>query len=90
VLRALAHHLKPVVLVGSGGLSESVVDKVETELDNHELIKVRVSSEAPIQTRDASADLSEATGAHPVQIIGRMVVLYRARKKKPTIQLPKS
>ena len=31
-LRAMAHHLNPVVLVGTGGLSESVVEKVNTEL----------------------------------------------------------
>ena len=89
-LRALAHHLNPVVMVGTGGLSKAVVDKVETELENHELIKVKVSRDAPLNVKDAALDLNEHASAHVVQTIGRIVVLYKARKKKPTIVLPKS
>jgi RNA-binding protein len=89
-LRAMAHHLKPVVLVGNGGLSASVVEKVKTELENHELIKVRISQDAPVSVRAAAVDLNEHTTAHVVQTIGRMVVLYMARKKQPTIVLPKA
>ena len=87
-LRALAHHLKPVVLVGAGGLSASVVTKVQTELENHELIKVKVSQDAPLSAKDAAEDLNEHASAHVVRTIGRMVVLYKARKKEPTIVLP--
>jgi len=87
-LRSLAHHLKPVVIVGQGGLSTALMGKVDTELDNHELIKVKVSREAPVDASGAAEDLCEETGATTAQIIGRMVVLYRRRKKKPTIQLP--
>jgi len=87
-LRSLAHHIKPVVLVGGGGLSESVVEKVKFELENHELIKVRVSKDAPVALKDAAADLHELTGAAVVQTIGRMVVLYLGRKKEPGIKLP--
>lgn len=87
-LRAMAHHLNPVVLVGTGGLSESVVEKVETELEHHELIKVKISSDAPLKAKAAGEDLHEHTHAHVVQVIGRIVILYKARKKKPTIQLP--
>ena len=89
-LRALAHHLKPVVLVGSAGLSQAVIDKIEVELDNHELIKVRVHQDAPLGTKEAGEDIAERIpNTHAVQKIGRMLVLYRARKKEPGIVLPK-
>ena len=87
-LRAMAHHLNPVVLVGTGGLSESVVEKVNTELGHHELIKVKVSPDAPVNAKEAAEDLHEHTGAAVAQVIGRIVVLYKARKKKPSIKLP--
>jgi RNA-binding protein len=89
-LRALAHHLKPVVMVGTAGLSLSVVEKVNIELDNHELIKIKVSQDAPVTTKGAAEDLHEHTAACVVQTIGRIVVLYKGRKKEPTIILPKA
>ncbi|WP_303323242.1 YhbY family RNA-binding protein, partial [Turicimonas muris] len=43
-LRAAAHHLDPVVLLGASGLTEAVKKEVGRALDAHELIKVRVPS----------------------------------------------
>ena len=87
-LRALAHHLDAVVLVGNAGVSEAVIKKIGDELENHELIKVKVAKESPIAPADAGAMIVEQTGAALAQLIGRTLVLYRARKKKPTIKLP--
>ena len=89
-LRGLAHHLKPVVIVGQGGLSTALVQKVRMELGHHELIKIKVSSEAPLDAKEAAEDLAEETGAAVAQVIGRMVVLYQKREKKPAIQLPEA
>lgn len=88
-LRALAHHLKPVVQVGNNGVTDALVEKVECELENHELIKVKVG-ESPQERGEVAKVLAERTGAHIAQQIGKTVVLYKARAKKPTIRLPKS
>lgn len=87
-LRGLAHHLNPVVLVGDAGVSEAVVEKTKAELEVHELIKVRFLDTGENEARTAGAPLAEATGAALVQVIGRMAVLYRRRKKDPEIKLP--
>ena len=80
LLKARAHHLEPVVLIGNKGLTDEVVNEVDRALKAHELIKVR----APGLDRDAREvafqSLSERTGAEAVQIIGKLCVLYR---KKP-------
>ena len=89
-LRALAHHLDAVVLVGSAGITDAIVAKVDAELENHELIKVKVGKESPVGKDDAAAQLVEKTGAALAQIIGRTIVLYRRRKKNPEIKLPKA
>jgi RNA-binding protein len=88
-LRGLAHHLKPVVVTGAAGLTDAVVEKVNVELENHELIKVRIG-EGPLNAREAAQPLGEATGAVVAQVIGRIVVLYKRRKKDPEIVLPKA
>lgn len=88
-LRALAHHLKPVVQVGTSGVSDALLLKVEDELENHELIKVKVSKESPVGAAEAGAIFVERTRAGLAQIIGKTLILYRPRKEKPTIRLPK-
>jgi RNA-binding protein len=87
-LRALAHHLNPTVQVGHNGVTDAVIAQVEGALVAHELIKVKLGSEAP-ESRDAAATaLSAATSSEVAQIIGSVVVLYRRRPKKPKVDLP--
>lgn len=81
-LRGLAHHLDPVVLTGANGISEAVIAKVSVELEQHELIKVRVSPDGPVGASDAAPGLAEATGAEVIQVIGHIVVLYRRAKER--------
>ncbi len=86
-LRSLAHHLSPVVMVGDRGVTPAVIHKVDVELDNHELIKVRVAQDRE-GVRETAAALSSSARADVAQIIGKIVVLYRRRVKKPVIRLP--
>ena len=41
-LRAQAHNLNPVVMIGQHGLTESVIKETDAALNAHELIKVRI------------------------------------------------
>ncbi len=89
-LRGLAHHLDAVVQVGDAGVSDAVVAKVDVELDNHELIKVKIGQGSAVGKKEAAAELAKRTKSHVAQVIGRTVVLYRRRKEKPEIRLPKA
>jgi RNA-binding protein len=78
-LRARAHHLKPVVLIGDAGLTPEVVHEIDLNLKGHELIKIRASGEGR-HARDALIEaICEATGAQPVQCIGKILVVYRPK-----------
>ena len=80
-LRAEAHGLKPVVMVGEAGLTANVLKEVELGLDSHGLIKVRVfgdDREARVAMYDT---ICEQMGAAPVQHIGKLLVLYRPKKE---------
>lgn len=88
-LRALAHHLDPVVQVGKGGVTRAVVAQVEGALRDHELIKVKIGTEAPTDRKIAAGQLASQTASDVVQVIGRTVILYKPHPKKPTIKVPR-
>jgi RNA-binding protein len=80
--RAQAHHLQPVVAVGSDGLTEAVVRETDAALAAHGLIKVRVFADER-ETREAMlTTLTERLGAAPVQHIGKLLVLWRPVPEK--------
>lgn len=87
-LRSLAHHLDPVVAIGTAGITDAVVKKIGVELENHELIKVKVGENAPLSAKETAPVLGERTGSDVAQVIGRIVVLYKRRAEKPAIVLP--
>ena len=90
-LRALAHHLDPVVQIGHEGVSAAVVAQIDAALAAHELIKVRVGSECPLDREEAAEAIAAAARAEIAQIIGRVVVVWRRRptatRKKAKISL---
>ena len=87
-LKGLAHNLKPVVMMGSNGLTEAVVAEIEMSLNHHELIKVKIASE----DRDTKQLIVDAiireTNAEKVQVIGKTLVLYRASEARK-IEIPR-
>lgn len=76
-LRARAHALQPVVMVGGGGLSEGVLRDIDRSLSSHELIKIRVADESRDAREALMAAVCDALGASPVQHIGKILVIYR-------------
>ena len=86
-LKGLAHHLKPVVMVGQHGLKETGFEELEVALDAHELIKVRVAADRD-ERKEIAEQILERTQANLVQTIGQMLVLFRRNKKKPKLALP--
>jgi len=87
-LKGLAHHLKPVILLGSNGLTEAVVAEIDYALNHHELIKIKI----PTEDRETKALIVEAicreTNAIKVQVIGKTLIVYRQSEEKK-IHIPK-
>jgi RNA-binding protein len=76
-LRARAHHLQPVVMIGDAGLTEQVIREIEANLTSHELIKIRALGEDRAAREALVCAICAATGAQPVQQIGKIGVIYR-------------
>lgn len=86
-LKGLAHHRKPVILVGAAGLSAAVLREIRSALKTHELLKIRLPAVERADRQALFEQICRDTEAEPVQHIGRMAVIYR-RAEKPKIQLP--
>ena len=87
-LRGLGHSLNPIVLVGQAGLTDAVIAEAARAIDDHELVKVRVSG-MERDVRDATiATLASRTESELVGQIGHTALLYRRNPERPRILLP--
>lgn len=89
-LRGLAHDLKPVILVGAKGPTDSLLAELDNALERHELLKVKIAAEDR-DTRDAW--ITQLVGQSKAELVGRIgniALLFRRSKDKPLIILPKS
>jgi putative YhbY family RNA-binding protein len=82
-LRARAHRLDPVVMVGDDGLTPAVLAEIGRSLEAHELIKVRVSGDDRDARDDILRRICGELQAAPVQHIGKILVVYRPAAEKP-------
>ncbi|ASG68394.1 RNA-binding protein [Francisella halioticida] len=81
-LKAQAHSLKPVVLMGEKGLTENVMLEIDLALASHELIKVKAGRLPKEEKQQIAAEIVKATKSELVQIIGNILVLYRRNPNK--------
>ncbi len=86
-LRALGHHLEPVVQLGKHGLTEAATAAVDAALTQHELVKVRLGTECPDDRADVAERLGAPLRAEVAQLLGRTILVYRRHPKKPKIAL---
>jgi len=78
-LRARAHHLHPVIMIGEAGLTSAVLGEIDLALKSHELIKIRVLGDARGHRKSLMGDICNALAAQPVQRIGKILVVFRPR-----------
>lgn len=72
----MAHSLKPVVQVGSGGVTESLLEAVADALVDHELIKIRIAEERGSR-HSLAEQIARATRSELAGVVGHMAILYR-------------
>ena len=86
-LKARAHGLKPVVMIGAGGLTEAVLKEIERSLAAHELIKVRVLNDDRDEREAWLAEICAQLDCAPVQHLGKLLLIYKPATK-PRLALP--
>lgn len=76
-LKAQAHHLKPVVILGAQGLSDAVINETDVALTAHELIKIKMKGLDKKDRKENAEMICQRLNAEIIQMIGNIVVLYR-------------
>lgn len=86
-LRSMANTIDPIFWIGKDGIGGNMAEQVSGALETRELIKLAVQENADISAKDACAAICDATGAEPIQCIGRKFVIYRESTKKKKIEI---
>ena len=89
-LRARAHALRPVVLLGRNGPTEAVARELDAALERHELVKVRLAAADAAARATQLEGLASGAGAEIVQRVGHVATLYRRNRRRPVIELPRA
>ena len=84
-LRGLAVNERSVFQIGKEGLSYNLFNTVDDYLTVHELVKISILKNCDLEVREAAIDVASNVGAEVVQIIGRVIVLYRPSKERKIV-----
>jgi putative YhbY family RNA-binding protein len=85
-LKGRAHQLKPTVMIGNAGLTESVLKEIALTLKLHELIKIRVMADRP-QREAMLTEICTQLNAAAIQHIGKILVIYQPNPDANTIEI---
>jgi RNA-binding protein len=76
-LKAQAHHLRPVIIVGSKGVTPALIEETNLALQAHELIKIKVNGEGKSHRKEIAMSLCDQLKADFIQLIGSIAIVYR-------------
>ncbi|MDX2472020.1 MAG: ribosome assembly RNA-binding protein YhbY [SAR324 cluster bacterium] len=88
-LRSLGHHLKPLLQVGKGGITDSFIDQLKIILETHELIKIKVIKNSDLDLSEAEEQITSKLPCQIAQKIGKTLLIYLPNQEEPKIKIPK-
>ena len=88
-LKALIVQDKTKYQIGKSEVTNALLDMLDKALTARELIKVEVLKSATTPIMELTLDLSSKLHADVVQVVGRVIVLFRRNKDNPKIKLCK-
>lgn len=88
-LKSLIVQDKTKYQIGKSEVTNALLDMLDKALTARELIKIEVLKSATTPIMELTLDLSSKLHAEVVQVVGRVIVLYRKNKENPKIKLCK-
>lgn len=86
-LKSLAHNMDPLIQLGKDGINEGFLNQIDKLLEDHEIVKINVLQNAPVEVDEIVDGILDATGAEFVQKIGKKLTIYRESKENKKIEL---
>jgi RNA-binding protein len=84
-LKSIGQNQKPLLMIGKDGLTDTVLTQLEALIERHELVKIKLLNTVETDRHELAAELETKARAQLVQVIGRMVLMYRRHPKKPKL-----
>ncbi len=81
LLKSIGHQLRPVVMLGNNGLTQSILDEIERALTDHELIKIKLPAGSKEERLKVANEITESTNSELIQSVGRMALIFRKNPK---------
>jgi RNA-binding protein len=81
-LKGLAMTMDAILQIGKSSLTPELTQAVDEALEARELIKIHVLKNCMDDPKSIAAVLGERTHSQVVQVIGKMIVLYRPAKEE--------
>lgn len=88
-LRSQAHHLQPIFQIGKGGVNDAMIKQIDEALEKRELIKISLLQNTDEIAEEVAEVLQDAINCEIVQIIGRVIVLFKPSSKEKYQKLSK-
>ncbi|TGB04236.1 ribosome assembly RNA-binding protein YhbY [Halobacillus salinus] len=87
-LRSISHDVQPIFQVGKAGVNENMTKQIGEALEKREIIKVSILQNNFDDKNEVARQITEATDAHIVQVIGNTIILYKESVENKQIELP--
>lgn len=87
-LKSLAHSMEPYLQIGKYGITDGAINQLNELLEAHELVKIRVLNNSPVEVDEIVDEILEKTDSEFVQKIGNKLTIYRESKDNKVIELP--
>ena len=86
-LKGLASTLKTRYQIGKNDISDTLVDMLDKALTAHELIKIDGMKGSAWPVMEVAVDIANRLKAELVEVMGRVIVLFRRNKDNPKIKI---
>ncbi len=88
-LRGIAHGLNPMIMIGSNGITDNLMEELESTLEHHELLKIKIAFGDRDERQEIVQYILKQTNALLVQSIGKTCIIYR-QNDETELPLPKN
>jgi RNA-binding protein len=85
ILKQIAHSRKPIVLLGSAGLTDNILASLDEALQRHELVKVKIAAGDRTERDNIIQTLLENSKSELVQRVGNIATLFRRNPQNVVI-----
>lgn len=77
LLKGIGHQLKPIVMIGGNGLTQSIIDEIDRALTDHELIKIKLPAGSKEERQAFASEITTNTKSQLIHTVGRMALILR-------------